>query len=154
MTHRYSERVSVDCSVMFAGENVVAEGRILDLSLPGCLLQSSKQMSAGQYIQLRLFLPDNQTPLHVTLAAIRWADGSRLGIEFMSEGDGKRLADVVNGFTEKIRKLGPLGEAEALSDVVVGEDDGAARLPAAAGQFAQGARCFVPRRDWCMRLDG
>ena len=83
MKNRYSQRVSVDCSVMFAGENVVAEGRILDLSLPGCLLQSSKQMSAGQYIQLRLFLPDNQTPLHVTLAAIRWADGSRLGIEFI-----------------------------------------------------------------------
>lgn len=83
MKNRYSQRVSVDCSVMFAGENVVAEGRILDLSLPGCLMESSKKMSAGEYIQLRLFLPDHQAPLHVALAAIRWAEGSKVGIEFI-----------------------------------------------------------------------
>lgn len=83
MKKRYSGRVSVNCSAMFAGENVVAEGRILDLSLPGCLMESSKRMSAGEYIQLRLFLPDHQGPLHVALAAIRWAEGSKVGIEFI-----------------------------------------------------------------------
>lgn len=83
MRKRYSQRVPVNCSVMLAGENVVAEGHILDLSLPGCLLESSKRMYPGEYIQLRLFLPDRQTPLHVTLAAIRWADGFKLGIEFI-----------------------------------------------------------------------
>ena len=83
MKNRYSQRVSVDCSVMFAGESMVAEGRILDLSLPGCLMESSKTLAAGEYIQLRLFLPDRQAPLHVELAAIRWAEDSKVGIEFI-----------------------------------------------------------------------
>ncbi len=83
MQTRYSQRVSVDCSVMFAGESIVGEGRIHDLSLPGCLLESPEKMTAGEYLQLRLFLPDRPTPLHVTLAAVRWVNGSKLGIEFI-----------------------------------------------------------------------
>ncbi len=38
----------------------------------------------------------------------------RLGIEFMSGGDGNRLAEVVNGFTGKVKEIGPLGEAEGI----------------------------------------
>jgi coenzyme F420-reducing hydrogenase delta subunit len=38
----------------------------------------------------------------------------RLNIEFMSGGDGNRLAEVADGFTAKIREIGPLGEAEGL----------------------------------------
>jgi DNA-binding transcriptional ArsR family regulator len=48
----------------------------------------------------------------------------RLSIEFMSGGDGNRLAEVVNSFTGKVKQLGPLGEAEGiekkeLSDALV-----------------------------------
>ncbi len=98
MQARYSQRVSVDGSVMFAGEHVVGEGRILDLSLPGCLLESSKKMSAGEYLQLRLFLPDRATPLHVALAAVRWVDGSKLGVEFIrtSQEEQRRLERFFN----------------------------------------------------------
>jgi len=38
----------------------------------------------------------------------------RLAIEFMSGGEGNRLAEVINGFTEKVKDIGPLGEAEGL----------------------------------------
>ncbi len=91
MQARYSQRVTVECSAMFAGESAVGEGRILDLSLPGCLLESSKKMSTGEYVQLRLFLPDLQTPLHVPLAAVRWVEGVRVGLEFIrTSSDGQR----------------------------------------------------------------
>ena len=39
---------------------------------------------------------------------------ARLSIEFMSGGEGNRLAEVIDRFTEKIRSLGPLGEAEGI----------------------------------------
>ena len=39
---------------------------------------------------------------------------ARLSIEFMSGGEGKRLAEVIDRFTAKIRELGPLGEAEGI----------------------------------------
>lgn len=98
MKNRYSQRVSVNCSVMFAGESMVAEGRILDLSLPGCLMESSKTLAAGEYIQLRLFLPDQQAPLHVELAAVRWAEDSKVGIEFIrtSKPEQHRLEQFVH----------------------------------------------------------
>lgn len=83
MQARYSQRVKVDCSVRFAGESGVREGRILDLSLPGCLLESPEKISPGEYVQLRLFLPDLQAPLQVSLAAVRWVQGVRVGLEFI-----------------------------------------------------------------------
>ena len=97
MKNRYSQRVPMDCAVMFAGDNVVGEGRVLDISLPGCLLESAKKMTAGEYLQLRLFLPDRQAPLHVALAAVRWVESSKLGIEFIrtSEDEQRRLEHFV-----------------------------------------------------------
>lgn len=41
-------------------------------------------------------------------------DSARLSIEFMSGGEGNRLAEVVDEFTATIKALGPLGEAEGL----------------------------------------
>ena len=83
MQARYSQRIAVDCAVMFAGDSGMGEGRALDVSLPGCLLESPEKMFEGDYVQLRLFLPDAPTPLQVSLAAIRWVNGTRVGLEFI-----------------------------------------------------------------------
>ena len=83
MQARYSQRIEVDCAVMFAGDSAMGEGRALDISLPGCLLESPEEMFEGDYVQLRLFLPDALTPLQVSLAAVRWVNGTRVGIEFI-----------------------------------------------------------------------
>ncbi len=115
MQTRYSQRVPVECSVMFAGENTVGEGRILDLSLPGCLLESPEKMFPGEYVQLRLFLPDLQTPLHVSLAAVRWIDGFKVGIEFIrtSRDEQQRLEQFVR------RRLSPGGASTWSEGIVV-----------------------------------
>jgi coenzyme F420-reducing hydrogenase delta subunit len=39
---------------------------------------------------------------------------ARLCIEFMSGGQGSRLAEVIDRFTARIKELGPLGEAEGM----------------------------------------
>ena len=97
MQTRYSQRIEVECAVMFAGDSTIGEGRILDLSLPGCLLESSEKMFEGEYVQLRLFLPDAHTPLQVSLAAVRWVDGIRVGLEFIctSHDQQRRLEHFV-----------------------------------------------------------
>ena len=66
---------------------------MLDVSLPGCLLESAATLRAGDYVQLRLFLPDLQSPLHVPLAAVRWVEGNRIGLEFIrtSQEEQNRL---------------------------------------------------------------
>ena len=40
-------------------------------------------MCPREYVQLRLFLPDDQAPLQVPLAAVRWVQGLRVGLEFI-----------------------------------------------------------------------
>lgn len=99
MKSRYSERVSVQCLVVFAGDSMAGEGRVLDISLPGCLLESIETVKPGDYVRLRLFLPDKKTPLNVSLAAVRWADGCRFGVEFIRTSDEEqgRLDRFVRG---------------------------------------------------------
>jgi coenzyme F420-reducing hydrogenase delta subunit len=46
-------------------------------------------------------------------------DPERLSIEFMSGGEGNRLAEVIDRFTAKIKKLGPLGKAEGIEQGVL-----------------------------------
>jgi hypothetical protein len=98
MRPRYSQRISVSCSVVFAGNNGMGKGRLLDLSLPGCLLDGAATLKTGDYVQLRIFLPDLQTPLHIPLAAIRWVDGFKVGLEFIrtSLHEQKRLEQFVH----------------------------------------------------------
>jgi hypothetical protein len=93
MEDRYSERVPVECSVVFAGDSIIGEGRVVDVSLPGCLMESPESAKVGDYVRLKLFLPDCQPAVSVPLAVVRWAKGGRLGIEFIrsSKEDQIRL---------------------------------------------------------------
>jgi len=94
---RYSTRVLIEGSAIFASAAMVGEGRVIDLSLPGCLLESPNSIKVGDYVRLKLLFPDDQPAVSVPLAAVRWAKDGRLGLEFIrsSEEDQVRLQQVV-----------------------------------------------------------
>jgi hypothetical protein len=97
MEDRYSLRIPIECSAVFSGESVIGEGRALDVSLPGCLIESPETAKPGDYVRLKLCLPDGQPAVDVPLAVVRWAKGNRLGVEFIrsSEEDTVRLTRFV-----------------------------------------------------------
>lgn len=99
MKHRYSPRVPVEGSAVFANDTLTGEGRVIDLSLPGCLLETPKSVRSGDYVQLKLSLPDQKPPMNVPLAVVRWVAGNRLGLEFIrsSEEDQARLSSFFRG---------------------------------------------------------
>ncbi|HKE62241.1 MAG TPA: PilZ domain-containing protein [Nitrospira sp.] len=99
MVKRYAPRVELICKVVLVGERSRYEGRVLDVSLPGCLIECIHALHVGDYVQLRLFFPDQARPMDVSLAAVRWIDGTRIGVEFIrsSKGDQVRLATLVRG---------------------------------------------------------
>jgi hypothetical protein len=98
METRYSPRIPVECAVIFAGEAAAGEGRTIDVTLPGCMLETSSHLDLGQYVQLRVFLPDQEHPLEVELAAVRWIEGNRAGLEFIRTSDEEyvRLVRFIN----------------------------------------------------------
>jgi hypothetical protein len=97
MVKRYGPRVEIPCKVVLAGDESYYEGRVLDVSLPGCLIECVHTLHKGDYVQLRLFFPDQARPMNVPLAAVRWIEGSRVGVEFIrsSKDDQIRLATLV-----------------------------------------------------------
>lgn len=83
MTPRYRRRIPVKFPVMFTSGTQVGEGQILDLTIPGCLIESAVVVQEAQSLQLELYLPGAQFPLSVTLGVVRWTKGRRFGVEFI-----------------------------------------------------------------------
>jgi PilZ domain len=94
---RYCERVYTDFPVVFAGETYVGEGTVLNVSVPGCAIQSRKRVQPGSYLEMRLLVPDSNSPLRVGLAKVRWCEERRFGVEFiqMPGGDQVLLGQLV-----------------------------------------------------------
>jgi hypothetical protein len=69
------------------------QAKILNLSAPGCLLETPLPLRPGEYVQLRMSHVPGQPPLFIELAAVRWVDGWKAGLEFirMSREDEARL---------------------------------------------------------------
>jgi hypothetical protein len=81
---------------------------VLDLSVPGCLLETGLHLKVGQSLRLKLTVASGK-PLGITLAVVRWVNGRRAGIEFirMSKEDQARLRRHA-GYVEKRRGGGSL----------------------------------------------
>jgi len=98
MTRRYSERIAVHCPVVFTMGSMVGEGEVVDLTNPGCLIQSTAGLKKGESLQLKMFLSGLKSPLIVALAVVRWTNGSRFGVEFikMNEPDRAQLTEFIS----------------------------------------------------------
>lgn len=92
MKARYSERIQTKGRVIIAVGSHGNEGRVLNLTVPGCLLESPLCMNRGDSIRLELFLPGPHS-LSVELAVVRWINGFQFGVEFirMEERDQRQL---------------------------------------------------------------
>lgn len=64
--------------------DTTGEGRLLDLSLEGCRIESSRQLPVNTYLSLRLMISPKEMPILVDLAAVRWTRGSICGVHFLS----------------------------------------------------------------------
>ena len=94
MQPRYKKRVPLKASVSFCNGELSGQGRMLDLTAPGCLVESSQKVLKGQYFQLQISLPDLKSPLSVELAAVRWSRGTRFGLEFIkTDGPEQQTLD-------------------------------------------------------------
>jgi hypothetical protein len=83
---------------MFQTDWYLDAGEVLDLSLPGCAIESSRCLIPVEYVRLQVLLPDHT--VRVEIAKVRWAERNRFGPEFlkMPEADKDRLLGLVRDF--------------------------------------------------------
>lgn len=83
MAERRGRRLSLSCRLFFFGEDdFEGEATVLDLSTNGCQATSLTQVRVGMVLRLSLFLHDQQWPLRVDEALVRWISGANFGLEF------------------------------------------------------------------------
>jgi hypothetical protein len=92
VTPRYSDRKKTTCKVTLSCGARVGEGQVLDLTVPGCQLETAVVLEPGQPVQLRVYL-DKHRPMRIDLGIVRWAQNGKAGIEFirMAGDDQLRL---------------------------------------------------------------
>jgi hypothetical protein len=110
----HCQRKGIQGSACIAAEGLLGNGRVLDLSVPGCLVETGLHLKAGQPLRLRITYGAGK-PLSISLAVVRWLNGRRAGIEFirMSEEDQVRLRWYV-GFQEHCRQPSTARWSEAV----------------------------------------
>lgn len=83
MAERRGRRLSLSCRLFFFGEeDFEGEATVLDLSTNGCQATSLTQVQVGMVFRLSLFLHDQQWPLRIDEALVRWVKGEGFGLEF------------------------------------------------------------------------
>jgi PilZ domain len=80
--HRKHRRYLVRFKSIFSTDGAhLEEGLVLDLSLGGCRLTSVIHVPSGIPIEMHI-RPDQQSPIHIPRAVVRWAGVSVFGLEF------------------------------------------------------------------------
>ena len=87
---RSSKRVALQCSIIVATGVQTGEGGVLNVSNSGCLVEAPVLIKAGDYLQMRLFLPDTDLSMCVSVAVVQWALGFRFGVEFIEVDERHR----------------------------------------------------------------
>ena len=83
MAERRGRRLSLSCRLFFFGEDdFEGEATVLDLSTGGCQATSLTEVQVGTTLRLSLFLHDQQWPVRIDGAMVRWVNGNSFGLEF------------------------------------------------------------------------
>lgn len=81
---RRGRRMAMSRRLFFFGDGEFeGEATVLDISTNGCRATSLTEIKVGLSLKLSLFLQDQQWPLRIDEAAVRWVDGRTFGLEFI-----------------------------------------------------------------------
>ena len=112
MRTRYSVRKKTTGKVTLSCGARVGEGAVVDVTVPGCQLETPFPLEPGQSVQLRVYL-DSIRPMRVDLGIVRWVRDGKAGIEFirMAGDDQLRLKFYVGHIEKRPRPSAVWGES-------------------------------------------
>lgn len=83
MELRKSPRLRVEFRSAFSGEGTEGEGKVLNLSMDGCKIESDISVQKDDVLALRIHVPQFDYPIQIEQATVRWTKGKEFGLEFM-----------------------------------------------------------------------
>lgn len=83
MQERKHSRFAVQLPVLFSGDGLNGSGTILNLSQQGCAITSEVPAETGVYLGLSMRLREQEEPVQIEVAAVRWSAAARFGVEFI-----------------------------------------------------------------------
>jgi hypothetical protein len=98
MDSRKHPRFPVRFRSSFSSINLVSGTGILgDLSICGCRVASGTAVQPGTEVELRLEMPNKETPIVINRAVVRWCRDGEFGLEFVgiAEHEWTRLQRLV-----------------------------------------------------------
>ena len=97
MEGRKHSRFAVQLPLSFRGDQLSHEGTILNVSAEGCAITSETVADVAVYLQLTMQLLEQEEPVQIDLAAVRWSSATRFGVEFIKirPEEGERLKKFV-----------------------------------------------------------
>jgi hypothetical protein len=88
-------RVPVRLQLAFSGGRIRGEGQVLNLSVGGCMIETTVTVHRDDIYHLELFLAEDQPPLELP-AIVRSVTGRRVGLKFLASGrEDQRLLALV-----------------------------------------------------------
>ncbi len=112
MDNRRHVRFRVDFPTTLKTEYASAKGQVFNLSSHGCKVKADTEVKRGDYLAMRLILPQEGQPLSIFLAAVRWTNGWNFGCEFINIGQEERtrLAEYVTTLGKSPSPAAPIQE--------------------------------------------
>ncbi|MDH5668652.1 MAG: PilZ domain-containing protein [Nitrospira sp.] len=69
--------------ILFNDNIAIGEGQVTNLTPFGCTVECPTIIMTEGPLSVRLLLPDQHAALSIDVAAVRWADGRTMGLEFI-----------------------------------------------------------------------
>ena len=83
MERRSTARFPVQFTLDLLGQHTAGVFTAANLSTEGCMVGSELIVHQRRPLELRLHLPDDDSPVKVNLAVVQWSKGQKFGLEFV-----------------------------------------------------------------------
>ncbi|MGE0643644.1 MAG: PilZ domain-containing protein [Nitrospira sp.] len=80
---RKIQRYAVQLPCTFGSDGDRSDGVVLNLSAQGCAVTAQQLPLAATHLSLQIDLLNDEAPVDIELAAVRWVSGPRCGVEFI-----------------------------------------------------------------------
>ena len=81
------------------------QGRTLDLSISGCMIETDFPVVAGASFECRIYVPGLDWPLRIDEAEVRWVKANTFGIQFkkIQPDEEAKLKRVIANLNEELQ---------------------------------------------------